>query len=572
MAFRRKRPQLNLDFVTDPESPTLSSGTKNTGRSDTSTPEMRNLTAILPGSRYGTSNSDVMSTEDHLAVSNAHQNYPQNYPQNNTDNDHETQNPSRRTTSGDVISDTTYRSPGLGLSIGNDYVRIHTNSSDVNTGSPRVHDDLSETLQIKSAQPWSTHLHNLSALGRGQCSTVYKAVLLPYPAPPPGTQVRLPPKPRRLYAVKSVQSYDVDKSTQLLREISLLSTLSCRSLVQFEGAFFARNEVSIVLEFMDRGSLESLVRSCAARRRGAGRRRAEDFLLPRPALAGVMYQLLWGLSYLHYYKMSHRDVKPANVLINSAGEVKISDFGIASGRSLSATAGNSLSMSNERTLSQSRDMNTTHVGTSMYMSPERLRGGKYGISGDVWGLGLVFLECSIGVQPFGGMSEVEIVMTIDEWDGRIENIIEGEDGGARGGFLKGKERGWQEIIGLCLLKDPKRRIRSDILVKSPWLKEHCGGDLDTSIVNVRTFLGSELGPQDDENLSESMVGSMVRTGGGVPREYEDMCRSLRGDEGKEEGKGEGKEEGKWGEEYEGMDTSVNELSDMAMTMSMGRSR
>ena len=276
-----------------------------------------------------------------------------------------------------MISDSTYRSPGLGLSIGKDYVRIHTNSEDHRTGEPRRHDDLEETLQIKSAQPWSTHLFNMSALGRGQCSTVYKAVLLRNPAPPPGRKVKLPPKPWRLYAVKSVQSYDVDKSQQLLREISLLSTLSCRALVQFEGAFFARSEVSIVLEFMDRGSLESLVKDCSGR--GGGK----EFVLPRPALAGIMYQLLFGLSYLHWYKMSHRDIKPANVLINSAGEVKISDFGIASGRSLSATAGrSSLSMSNESTLG--KGMNSTHVGTSMYMSPERLRGGKYDISGDVW--------------------------------------------------------------------------------------------------------------------------------------------------------------------------------------------
>ncbi|GMI43246.1 hypothetical protein TrCOL_g2628 [Triparma columacea] len=572
MAFRRKRPQLNLDFVIEPN-PT-SSGTKNTARSDTSTPEMRNstsnITMNLPGSRYSSNTSDgpnnhnnsnnhhVNSTHDHLTSSSAQIDFnPQTESQTN----------SRRTTSGDVISDTTYRSPGLGLSIGPDYVRIHSNSNASASSScpPSPTSALSSTLQLKSSQPWSTHLHNLSALGRGQCSTVYKSVLLPFPVPPPGQPVPLPPPPRKLYAVKSVQSNDPDKSTQLLREVSLLGTLSCRSLVQFEGAFFARGEVSIVLEYMDRGSLESLIKARLRGRANAGR---GDFLFPRPALAGIMYQLLFGLSYLHWYKMSHRDVKPANVLINSAGEVKISDFGIASGRSLSATAGGSLSMSTTA-------MNTTHVGTSLYMSPERLRGGKYDMQGDVWSLGLVFLECAVGAHPFGGMSEVEIVVTVEDWEGGLGNLMGEEDGGWGRREVEGKEKGWQEIIGLCLLKDPKRRIRSDILVKSPWLKEHCDGDLDTSIVNVRSFLGSELGPQDDDNLSETMVDSMVRSSVGLPREYEKVGRSWTGDEGKEGGwdggKEEGKGEGKWGEDME-MSTSVNELNDMTMTMSMGGSR
>jgi hypothetical protein len=51
MAFRRKRPQLNLDFVIEPNP--SSSGTKNTARSDTSTPEMRNSTSNITMSLVG---------------------------------------------------------------------------------------------------------------------------------------------------------------------------------------------------------------------------------------------------------------------------------------------------------------------------------------------------------------------------------------------------------------------------------------------------------------------------------------------------------------------------------------
>eukprot|EP00995_Heteronema_vittatum_P012489 NODE_83_length_1997_cov_68.260780_g63_i0.p3 GENE.NODE_83_length_1997_cov_68.260780_g63_i0~~NODE_83_length_1997_cov_68.260780_g63_i0.p3 ORF type:complete len:180 (-),score=63.72 NODE_83_length_1997_cov_68.260780_g63_i0:17-556(-) len=75
----------------------------------------------------------------------------------------------------------------------------------------------------------------------------------------------------------------------------------------------------------------------------------------------------------------HRDLKPANILLNSRGEVKIGDFGIAT---------------YDRTLGHS-----TGVGTTTYMSPERIQGLKYGPPSDIWSLGLVACECVLGGFP-----------------------------------------------------------------------------------------------------------------------------------------------------------------------------
>jgi serine/threonine protein kinase len=73
--------------------------------------------------------------------------------------------------------------------------------------------------------------------------------------------------------------------------------------------------VNIVLEHMDGGSLEDVVRNGGC----------QDPV----ALADISYQILLGVQFLHRHNVAHRDIKPANVLLNSMGVVKVADFGLA---------------------------------------------------------------------------------------------------------------------------------------------------------------------------------------------------------------------------------------------------
>lgn len=76
----------------------------------------------------------------------------------------------------------------------------------------------------------------------------------------------------------------------------------------------------------------------------------------------------------------HRDIKPSNILVNSRGNIKLCDFGVAT-----------------ETVNSIAD---TFVGTSTYMAPERIQGGAYTVRSDVWSVGLTVMELAVGKFPF----------------------------------------------------------------------------------------------------------------------------------------------------------------------------
>jgi len=98
----------------------------------------------------------------------------------------------------------------------------------------------------------------------------------------------------------------------------------------------------------------------------------------------IVRQLLDGIGHAHAEGVVHRDVKPSNILLNSDGRIKISDFGIARLDSSSLT--------------QVGDV----LGTPYYMAPEQFLGVEVNALADIYSVGVIAYELLTGRKPFGG--------------------------------------------------------------------------------------------------------------------------------------------------------------------------
>ena len=121
--------------------------------------------------------------------------------------------------------------------------------------------------------------------------------------------------------------------------------------------------------------------------------------LPIPQVLDYAVQIAAGLDAAHEAHVLHRDLKPGNVRVTPAGQVKILDFGLA--RILKPRAASAESQS-FRT-SEGRVM-----GTAPYMAPEQARGEEADARGDLYSFGVLLYQTATGRLPFSGGSAVEI--------------------------------------------------------------------------------------------------------------------------------------------------------------------
>ena len=239
-------------------------------------------------------------------------------------------------------------------------------------------------------------------------------------------------------AIKSIKLYDKNTRNQFKNDLKVLlgSSNQCENIISFYGAFFTEGNVKILLEFMNIGSLDKILRDIK-------KKKFSPPCIPESILSKITKQILLGLRYLHKEKHQiHRDIKPANILMNSSGVVKLTDFGIS------------------RSLENNQIYSKTFVGSRSYMSPERITGKKYSYSSDIWSVGSVIYELATGKEPYGEGDDflTQITKIVENDEPRLDNNIFSKE--------------LCDFIEKTVKKEQENRADVDELLNHPWIVGH----------------------------------------------------------------------------------------------------
>lgn len=210
----------------------------------------------------------------------------------------------------------------------------------------------------------------------------------------------------------------------------------------------------IVMEYVEGETLRDIVRSYGP-------------LEPRRAME-VIADSCAALDFSHNAGIVHRDMKPANIMINHAGAVKVMDFGIA--RAI-ADAANPMTQT------------AAVVGTAQYLSPEQARGETVDARSDVYSLGCVLFEILTGEPPFTGDSPVAVAYQHVREDPRLPSDVN-----------EAVPRELDSVVLEAMSKNPANRYQSAADMRSDLIRvlggQKPGAPLVMTDEDRTTILGS----------------------------------------------------------------------------------
>lgn len=246
---------------------------------------------------------------------------------------------------------------------------------------------------------------------------------------------------------------DPDAARRFQREAMATSELVHPNIVSIYDVGESHGQQYLVMEYVEGTDLKKYI--------------VEHFPIPYQRVIDIMSQILAAVQVAHDHNIIHRDLKPQNVLIDTEGNAKITDFGIAV-----ALADNSMTQTNSM------------LGSVHYLSPEQARGGMPTRQSDIYALGIILFEMLTGTVPFEGESAVSIALkhfqadmpSVRSFDPRIPQAME-------------------NVVLKATAKNPLNRYTSADAMAS---------DLKTSLSPARAHEAKYVVPTDDD-LDETKV-------------------------------------------------------------------
>lgn len=229
------------------------------------------------------------------------------------------------------------------------------------------------------------------------------------------------------YAIKRIAPKNERHMEMIINEIVLTKLSSSNYIVNYYESYQHDGYLWLVVELM-KGSLTDLILQRAGK-------------IPEKCIAYILREVLLGLKVMHDQFRIHRDIKSDNILISLDGSVKLGDFGYAA------------------QLTQEHEARHSVVGTPSWMAPELVVGMDYGVSVDVWSLGIVAIEMVLGEPPYLNENPMKALYFIaTKPPPTIPNDgLWSED--------------FQSFVRACLVKDPETRPTCEVLLTHPFMTE-----------------------------------------------------------------------------------------------------
>ncbi|KAI8059224.1 Pkinase-domain-containing protein [Gongronella butleri] len=266
----------------------------------------------------------------------------------------------------------------------------------------------------KTGVPAAQMYTRLRRIGKGAYGSVYQGVNN---------------RTKQVVAIKVLNlDTEEDDVADIQKEIAMLSQLThakSQNITPYHGSILNNTKLWIIMDLAAGGSIRTLMK--------AGN-------LDEKYASVVVREILQALSYLHKNMIIHRDIKAANILLTSEGNVQLCDFGVAG----------------QTTISHLK--RHTFVGTPYWMAPEVIReGSSYDYKADIWSLGITVYEMVMGNPPFAHVDPMRAVILIPK--SKPAKLDAAQFSAAI-----------REFVDLCLCEDPKERWSADDLAKTKFIK------------------------------------------------------------------------------------------------------
>ncbi|GBG32950.1 Serine/threonine-protein kinase OSR1 [Hondaea fermentalgiana] len=246
-------------------------------------------------------------------------------------------------------------------------------------------------------------------------------------------------------AIKVIELDNLTSSLDdIYQEVRVMLLSKFPSVLRAYACFVVKRSLWLVMPLMRKGSCLRIMK--VLKRKGLGDGLKEEWIAP------ILKSALEGLEYFHKRGKVHRDIKASNLLMDSDGSVRISDFGVAGW------------------LPNGLDRNSverrTFVGTPCWMAPEVMeQTDAYDEKADIWSFGITALELAKGYAPYARLAPMRVLLaTIQNPPPSLRSYDDWQQ-------TKNKfSRHFREIITLCLQRNPANRPSASTLLSKTFFR------------------------------------------------------------------------------------------------------